>query len=70
MSLGNVHLNLHAIERISVEAKTSGKTEWMHFVFTDRNGVECEVDAFVRHPIAIEGGEFVNFVAAHQEEPA
>lgn len=60
-------MSIHGVKSISVERKDTEHTHWLEFVFVDKHGHETTVTAFVTASIQIEGAEFSNFVAAHEE---
>lgn len=57
-------LTMHGVERIAVKSYERKGTNWMVFTFVDKSGGTVEVTAFVEKPIAIEGADFLNFVAS------
>lgn len=65
-----IGIRIHHVKSITVKFKEVDGTKWMDFTFTDSHGGRHEVTAFVDKPLAIEGAEFLNFVAEHEDIPA
>lgn len=60
-------LRLHNVQSIAVTSHNADGSNWMDFTFIDESGGRHVVTAFVKQPVAIEGAEFVNFIAAAPE---
>ncbi len=57
-------LRLHNVQSIAVTSHNADGSNWMDFTFIDESGGQHVVTAFVKQLIAIEGADFINFVAS------
>lgn len=62
-------LSFHFVRRIVVESHTGG-SHWIDITLIGEDGSAQEITVHCPRGTEIEGGEFVNFVAAHQGEAA
>lgn len=67
-------VSVHSVASIAVKSEHAnsphGLVTWTEFTFTDIYGGVHEFTAFHEGPLAIQGAEFHNFVAAHEAEEA
>jgi len=68
--MSNTSASFHAITSVSVKYEELPPGGCLNFTFRGADGSFHNITAHVEKPIAIDGAEFLNFVASHEKQPA